>query len=252
MIVFPVPLFLATFLVLCLAAWLGASRFEGLRAQAVTLRQEFGIIQGATLTLLGLIVGFTFSMALDRYEQRKNFEGAEANAIGTAWMRAELLPPADATRVRTLLRSYLDQRVLFYSTRSPRQLDQVNGLTTKLQADLWSAVRTPALANPSPLTALAVSGINDVINSQGDTQAAWLNRIPATAWLLMVVIAVFSTMLVGIGVKREVRFSRLLAVLPLIISIAFFLIADIESPRLGIISVVPENLMGLAESLRAP
>jgi hypothetical protein len=252
MIVLPVPLFLVTFVVLCLAAWLGATRLEGLRAQAASLRQEFGIIQGATLTLLGLIIGFTFSMALDRYEQRKNFEGAEANAIGTAYLRAELLPAADAARVKSLLLSYLDQRVLFYSSYSPRQIDRVNQLTPKLQAELWAAVRAPAATNPSAVTALAVASINAVIEAQGDTQAAWLNRIPSTAWLLMAVIAVFSTLLVGIGVKRAVGFSSMLAMLPLIISIAFFLIADIESPRLGIISVVPENLTSLAASLRVP
>jgi hypothetical protein len=252
MIVFPVPLLLGTFLVLCLTVWLGASRFEQLRAQAVSMREEFGVIQGATLTLLGLIIGFTFSMALDRYEQRKDYEGAEANAINTAYLRAELLPPADAARVRTLLLSYLDQRVVFYSSRSIRQLEQADAMTTKLQGELWSAVRVPAMANPSPLTALAVAGINEVVNSQGDTQTAWLNRIPATAWLMMGAIAVFSTLLVGIGVKRQTDFPRMLAVMPLIIAIAFFLIADVESPRLGIISVVPDNLTMLAESLRQP
>lgn len=252
MIVFPVPLFLVTLLVLCLAAWLGATRLENLRAQAEAIREEFGIIQGATLTLLGLIVGFTFSMALDRYEQRKNFEGAEANAISRAYRRAELLPAADTARVRALLSSYLDQRVSFYAARSPRRLDQANEATTKLQGELWTTVRTATTANPTPMAALTVEGIDSVIDAQGDTEAAWLNHIPVTAWLLMAVIAVFATLLVGIGVKRSVGFSRMLAVLPLLISIAFFLIADIESPRLGIISVVPKNLMNLAESLRAP
>jgi len=252
MIVFPVPLFLATFLALSLAAWLGVTRFAKLRAEAAALRQEFSVIQGATLTLLGLIVGFTFSMALDRYEQRKNFEGAEANAINTAFQRAELLPPADTAHLRSLLSSYLDQRVLFYSSRSPQQLEQIAKSIPKLQAELWSAVRAPAMRNPTSLTALAVTSINDVINAEGDTQAAWLNRIPGTAWLLMGTIAIFSTLLVGIGVKRDVGFSRVLAVLPLIISIAFYLIADIESPRLGIISVVPENLISLAGVVRGP
>jgi hypothetical protein len=252
MVVFPIPLFLATFLVLSLAAWLGATRFAKLRADAAAIRQEFSVIQGATLTLLGLIIGFTFSMALDRYEQRKNFEGAEANAILTAYRRAELLPPADAARVRSLLVGYLDQRVLFYSSRSPRQIDQLAQSTPGLQAELWSAVRAPAVRNPTPLTTLAVAGIDQVIMAEGDTQAAWVNRIPGTAWVLMAAIAAFSTFLVGVGVKRDVGFSRVLAVLPLIISTAFYLIADIESPRLGIISVVPENLASLAEVIRGP
>ena len=252
MIVFPIPLLFGTFLVLSLTAWLGVTRFQKLRAEAAALRQEFGVIQGATLTLLGLIIGFTFSMALDRYEQRKNFEGAEANAINAAFQRAELLPPADTARLRSLLVTYLDQRVLFYSSRSLQPLEQIVSSTPGLQAELWSAVRAPATANPTSLTALAVESINNVINAEGDTQAAWLNRIPGTAWLLMGAIAIFATLLVGIGVKRDVGFSSVLAVLPLIISIAFYLIADIESPRLGIISVVPENLMSLAGVVRGP
>jgi hypothetical protein len=252
MIVFPIPLFLLTFLVLSLAAWLGATRFNNLRAQAMELSDEFGVIQGATLTLLGLIIGFTFSMALDRYEQRKGFESAEANAIATAYLRAEMLPDEPAvTRVKSLLRAYLDQRVIFYSSRNPMRIAEVAESTTRLQAELWSAVKGPAMAHPSPLTALAVASINDVLSSQGDTQAAWSNRIPGTAWVMMGAIAVCATMLVGIGLKRGGSYSRVLAVLPLVIAIAFFLIADIESPRLGIISVVPENLLGLAESLLA-
>ena len=83
-------------------------------------------------------------------------------------------------------------------------------------------------------------------------QAAWLNRIPGTAWLLMGAIAIFATLLVGIGVKRDVGLSSVLAILPPVISIAFHLIADMESPRLGIISVVPENLMSLARVVRGP
>ena len=67
-------------------------------------RQDFDIIRTASLTLLGLIIGFTFAMAVSRYDQRKNLEEAEANAIGTAYLRADLMAPDDAERVRDLLR----------------------------------------------------------------------------------------------------------------------------------------------------
>src|ERR1700720_1134482 len=69
--------------------------------------EDIGVILAATLTLLALIIGFSFSMATNRYEQRKNFEEAEANAIGTEILRADLLPPADASSVRKLLGDYL-------------------------------------------------------------------------------------------------------------------------------------------------
>jgi purine-cytosine permease-like protein len=87
--------------------------------------------------------------------------------------------------------------------------------------------------------------MNDVLNSQGYTQAAWWNRIPVGAWCLMFGIAVFANVLVGYG-ARKVR-VKLFMMLPLVVSVSFFLIADIESPRRGMIRVHPQNL----ESLRA-
>lgn len=248
---FPLPLFLVSFFTLWLSAWIGASAFKRLRAQVSEEHEDFGVIQGATLTLLGLIIGFTFSMALGRYDQRKNYEEEEANAIGTEYVRADLLPAADATKVRMLLVRYLDQRVLFYTTRDEHELGQIDAKTTKLQAELWSAVQAPALAQPTPLMALSLAGMNDVLNSQGYTQAAWRNRIPIAAWALMMAIGICSTMLVGIGTRNGRGGSRLLLVLPLVVSIAFFLIADIDSPRRGVIRVVPQNLMGLSQSLHA-
>jgi len=215
------------------------------------MRDDFGIILAATLTLLGLIVGFTFSMALGRYDQRKNYEEEEANAIGTEYLRAGLLPAADAAKVRALLLSYLDQRILFYTTRDEQQLAQIDARTAKLQAELWSAVQAPAVVQPTQVVALAVSGMNDVLNSQGYTQAAWWNRIPPAAWGLMGAIAICSVALVGFGARNAKAESKLLLVLPLVVAIAFFLIADIDSPRRGLIHVKPQNLLSLAQSLRS-
>src|SRR5262249_39277197 len=99
--------------------------------------------------------------------------------------------------------------------------------------------------------ALVVAGMNDVLNSQGYTQAAWLNRIPQGAWSLMAAIAVCATMLVGIGARNAGAGRGLVVVLPLVLSIAFFLIADIDTPRRGLIRVIPLNLLSLEQALRA-
>ena len=214
------------------------------------IREDFGIILPATLTLLGLIIGFSFSMAIGRYDQRKDYEEAEANAIGTEYARADVLPAVDAEKVRTLLRNYLDQRVLFYITRDEEQIRQINARTVQLQSELWSAVLAPAKAQPTPLVALAVSGMNDVLNSQGYTQAAFWNRIPIAAWGLMAAIAICCNVLVGYGAREDKAKGTLLLVLPLLVAIAFSLIADIDSPRRGLIPVKPQNLISLAESLR--
>ena len=175
---YPLLVFVLSFFVLWLSARIGASFLRRQRKLEEDVREDFGVILAATLTLLGLIIGFSFSMAISRYDQRKNYEEAEANAIGTEYVRADLLPAADAAKVRALLRNYLDQRVLFYITRDEQQIRQINARTAQLQTELWSAVLAPAAAQPTPVVALAVSGMNDVLNSQGYTQAAWWNRIP--------------------------------------------------------------------------
>jgi hypothetical protein len=249
---FPFLIFLLSLAVLAAAAWLGATRFARVRTHVDQHRDEFGVIQGATLTLLGLIIGFTFSMALNRYESRISLEEEEANAIGTEYLRADLLPASDAERVRALLRSYVEQRVLFYEARELDERERVDAETARLQAELWAAVRAPALAQPSPLSALAVSGMNDVLNSQGYTQAAWTNRIPPAAWVLMASIALFATLLVGIGIRtRRDGFAWVLLVLPAVTATSFFLIADIDSPRQGTIRVAPQNLLDLSATLRS-
>jgi hypothetical protein len=212
-------------------------------------REDFTVVQGATLTLLGLIIGFSFSMAISRYDQRKNYEEEEANAIGTEFLRVEMLPAAETAKIQQLLKRYLDQRIAFYKARSASGLEQINRNTAGLQAELWSVVRDAAKAQPTALSALAVSGMNDVLNSQGYTQAAWWNQIPPAAWMMMVAIAVFGTLLIGIGVHRANVF--LTVALPLVISIAFFLIADLDSPRRGLIRTQPQNLISLSDSLKA-
>ena len=158
-----------------------------------TSRQDFDLVITAALTLLALIVGFTFSMAIARYDTRKTYEEAEANAIGTEYVRADLLPDTDATRVRAVLKEYLDQRVLFYTTRDSQELGRISVKTSRLRTQLWSAVQKPTVAQSTPVLALALSGMNDVLNSQGYTQAAFWNRIPIAAWTLMVVMAICST-----------------------------------------------------------
>jgi hypothetical protein len=250
---YPLLVFAAAFPFLSFCIWIGARVLRRWSRPEESTRDNFSIVVGATLTLLGLLVGFGFSMAVGRYDQRKNLEEAEANAIGTEYLRAQLLPAADAEKVRALLRDYFDQRILFYTSRDFDQLREVDARTATLQAELWSAVVAPAAAAPlSPSVALAVSGMNDVLNAQGYTQAAWWNRIPRAAWLLMLGIAACCHLLVGYGVRDAHAERSQLLVLPLVLAIAFFLIADIDSPRGGVIRVSPQNLLSVGDSMRPP
>jgi hypothetical protein len=210
-------------------------------------REDFDTVLAASLTLLALIIGFSFSMAVSRYDQRKNYEEAEANAIGTEYLRADLLPADNATRVRQLLRQYVDQRIDFYHDNKAASPNIGNDPKT-VQDELWSTVTRAGAAQPNPVLALTISGMNDVLNTQADTRAAWLNRIPTAAWALMILIAIFSNLL--LGYRDRSSGSLALLVLPVIASIAFFLIADIDSPHLGAISVVPHNLISTSEAMK--
>ena len=248
MLNYPRIFFLFSFLILWVAAQIGAY-LRRRRPLGDEQREDFGVVQTATLTLLGLIIGFTFSMAVVRYDLRKTYEEAEANAIGTEYVRAGLLPAADAAQVQVQLRNYTDLRIRFYQTRNQDELRQIDADTAQMQAKMWSTVQAPAQAQPTPVIALAVSGMNDVLNSQGYTQAAWWNRIPASAWSLMIAIAVCCNVLAGYGARSPKTKTGFLFVLPLVVSIAFLLIADIDSPRGGFIHVVPQNLASLSQSL---
>lgn len=247
---FPLLVFVCSFLMLWLATLAGASIFGRWRRLDPTLRSDFGTILATTLTLNGLIIGFTFSMAIGRYEQRKNFEEAEANAIGTEYLRADLITGADASaRVRSLLKEYVNQRVMYYVADNEKDMRQSGTRVTELQKQLWDAIVGTATGERTAIQALTIAGMNDVLNSQGYTQASWWNRIPTSAWILMAAIAVISNGLLGYGSRNVTSERQLLMVLPLIVSLSFLLIADIDSPRSGIIRVKPQNLTALAQSM---
>jgi ABC-type uncharacterized transport system fused permease/ATPase subunit len=214
-------------------------------------QNEFNIVQSAALTLLGLIVGFSFSMAISRYDQRKSLEEAEANAIGTEYMRADFMPESAAAATRKLLKQYLDQRILYYVTADQDKLQRIEADSAKLATDLWASAKSVAAAQPAAVTSLVVAtGMNDVLNAADTTTAAWLDRIPTPAWWLMIMIGVGSNVTLGFGAERFTSF--LLVVLPLTVAVSMFLIADIDSPRGGVVQVAPQNLSRLAASLKGP
>lgn len=245
---FPILILVSSFVALFLAAEAGNFLRTKIRPLNEDEREDFAVVLGATLTLLGLLIGFSFSMAISRYDQRKLYEEAEANAIGTEYLRVGLLS-GDTSRVRGLLKAYLDQRILFYTTRHEGRLAKINADTAALQNELWSAIQSRR-DEPTAVIVLTVTGMNDVLNSQGYTQAAWWNRIPVAAWALMFAIAICCNALIGYGSHRTGW--RLFMILPAAVAIAFFLISDLDSPRGGAIRVVPQNLLALAHSLPPP
>ena len=188
-------------------------------------------------------------MAIDRHDQREIFEEGEANAIGTEYLRADLLPPKAAAATKDLLIQYIDQRILFYSKQSPEKIQEIRSKTDQLQNALWNEILPVIKTQNTPTMALVASGMNDVLNSQGYVQAAWWNRIPFTAWALMAAIAICANLLVGFGARNFEKNTGLFMIFPFVISVSFFLIADIDSPRGGVIRIEARNLVALKNNL---
>lgn len=188
-------------------------------------------------------------MAIDRHDQREIFEEGEANAIGTEYLRADLLPPKASAATKDLLIQYIDQRILFYSKQSPEKIQEIRSKTDQLQMALWNEILPVVRAKDTPAIALVASGMNDVLNSQGYVQAAWWNRIPYTAWALMAAIAVCANLLVGFGARNFQKNTALFMIFPFVVSVSFFLIADIDSPRGGVIRIEARNLVALKNNL---
>ena len=188
-------------------------------------------------------------MAISRYDQRKNYEEEEANAIGTEYTRADLLPEPTRRKVQGQLVEYLDLRIKRYDLHAVQDTSELAVRTAQIQGDMWSEVKNAAAVNPNPVMATIVVGMNDVLNRQGYSQAARLNRIPIPAWELMAAIALLCNFLIGFWAKKGGSL-KLLLIVPLAVSVSFLLIADIDSPQGGLIRVQPQNLQSLADSLR--
>jgi hypothetical protein len=245
---FPVAVFLVALSGLWASSWIGAF-WRRRRHPAEANQHDLDFVIGAILTLLGLLIGFSFSMAINRYDQRKNYEEEEANAIGTEYVRADFLPQTEATKLKGLLVKYLGQRIEYYQERDLQRRSELALQTAQLQDEMWAEVRAAASANPTPVMTVVVTGMNDVLNRQGYTQAAWWNRLPIAAWGLMGAISLVCSTLIGFEAQRPK--GSLFLMVPLAVSISFLLIADIDSPRGGMIRVVPQNLISLQKSIPA-
>ncbi|TNV21760.1 hypothetical protein FH968_06345 [Buttiauxella sp. B2] len=246
----PLFLFIALLIILPLASAIGVYclRRKG-HLDEETLK-DFGVVQAATLTLLGLLIGFSFSNAVGHYDQRKNNESEEANAIGTEYLRIDLLSAKNATTARNELLKYLDLRIAFYQLHDEEELATLDKETASSQTQLWQVIKNETHISTTPVTALIAAGMNDVINTQGYTQAAWIKRFPASAWVLLVAIAVICNILIGYGSHSKKSNKVYLFILPAIIAVALSMVADIASPRGGLIRIEPQNLLLLKSSIQ--
>ncbi len=243
----PLVFFGATLLLFLGATRVGVlARLHGHKLTA-TERAEFDLVRNAIFTLLGLVIGFAIAMAVSRYDLRKGLEESEANAIGTEYLRLDLLPPETAATARALLKTYVDQRIAYYGLRDPVEGAANAAETAQTMNALWAAVLPESRAHQNAVTALVDSGMNDVLNSYGYTVAAWRNRLPIEVWLLIIFVAVVCNVLIGFGAEKLSLATQ--GVLPLTASLAILLIADVEGPHNGFVRVHPENLIDVRTTI---
>ena len=206
---------------------------------------QVATLEGALLGLLGLLLGFTFAMAVSRFEARKQLVVDEANAIGTTWLRAALLGPKACEDVRMLLRDYTQARLdLFARDASEEDRKSATARSSAGQADLWKIAVNSALAAPSPTTALFIQSLNEMIDLNAKRFAAKRNQVPSSVWLLLMIVSATVCWCIGYatGVGAGERLAISLGLMPLLVTVVITIIADLDRPRQGLITVGQESM----------
>jgi hypothetical protein len=213
---------------------------------------QIGAIQGAVLGLLGLLLGFTFAMAVDRYDTRRGLVVDEANALGTTYLRASLLPGTHEAPVKDLLRRYVDLRLKYWPLIDDRaKFIEGRQLVGGIQTELWKHATEAAKEAPNDITATFVESLNEAIDADAKRIAAMRAAIPTGVWLLLIIVAAFGCITTSYGGGAEGARSKLGSVfLPLLIAVVIVLIFDISHPRIGMIQIGQQPLEDLQQSMQ--
>ena len=197
-------------------------------------------LAGTLFALLGLLIAFTFSGAASRFDDRRDLVVQEANAIGTAWLRLDVLPPDAQPSLRDLFRRYLDLRIAVYARLPDLEAAMAElGRANELQGQIWSAaVRACQAASSPAVTTLILTSLNEMIDlTTTRTMAARLHPPALIYWMLFLLLLVCSLF---IGYEQADRPTRPLLhtiVYAVIMTIAIFVILNLEYPRLGLIGL---------------
>ena len=206
----------------------------------------------AVLTLLGLLLGFTFAMAVSRHDARRQLVVQEANAISTTALRARLLPEPQAANAGRLLREYVALRIEAHrETQFSQRFTALRKSSADLHERLWNEAVAAAAKQPTPITASFIASLNETIDLEATRIAAKRNHVPGAVWLLLLCVASCGMWLTGweAGMARGHPFLARF-VLPLLIALAIALIADIDSPRGALITLDERPLLELHDSLK--
>jgi len=205
------------------------------------LAKGAGAAEAAVFGLLGLIIAFTFSGAASRFEGRRHLITAEANAIGTAYLRIDLLPDDSQGELRELFRRYVNVRSVVYLDMKDQNATKVKLSEAEvLQRDIWTKALAACRRQEAPAQAamLLLPALNEMIDITTTRAIATQNHPPLVVFLLLGALSLVGALLVGYDTSPNKDRSWLhMVVFAAIISLAVFVIVDLEFPRLGLIRI---------------
>jgi hypothetical protein len=246
---------LAALIVVMAATELGFRLGRRHRADADdATRAHFATLQAALLGLLALIIAFTFSIAVARFDARKDLVIEESNAIGTTYLRARLLAEPQRKEVIGLLRAYVDDQLAFYAAGiDPARLAAANAATARVQERLWTIAIAMSEQDPRSVpTGLFVQSLNGVIDLHAKRIRALENRLPDAVIYLLLVVAVGTIGFVGYGRGLAARRSFVsTTILSSLVALVFTIILDLDRPRRGLITVSQSSMERLQAVLKA-
>jgi hypothetical protein len=215
---------------------------------------NIGTLEGATIGLLALIIGFTFAMALSRFEARRDAVVQEANAIGTTALRARFLPEPHRTESLKLLREYVKVRIdALQRGHSFAELKTIVERSNGVQEALWKRAMAVGEKDKALIpTGLFIQSLNQMIDAQGVRLAALRNHIPNIVLVILYVLAVAGGGFVGYASAIDPRLTRLpVVIMGLLISLVLYLIIDLDRPNNGLITNNQQAMIDVAETIRS-
>ena len=210
--------------------------------------KTIGQISTGLLGMLAFVLAFTFSMAASQYERRKQMVLEEANAIGTAYLRADLIDEPYTNELKQLLREYVNTRLDAVKKKNTAK-DIVSSI--EIHRLLWTQVRTAAKAHPNTNTSLMVQSVNEVIDMHEKRLTAGLrDKIPTSIWITLFAISGMAMLTIGIEQGFEAS-RRIIVIIPMILAFAALttLIVELNRPQSGILKVGQESMISLQKSM---
>jgi hypothetical protein len=245
----PTLLFVVTCVVLFLIHEIGFRlRLMRKRDDGEDGRKQVEETRNQVAILLSLLIGFAMSMALGRFDERRKLVVDEANAIGTAYLRASMQVEPIKTTAPELLREYVDTRLTIFGGQSHlEERDAARKHAAQIQDALWSGAAAAAQQSPTAITASYVSALNEVFDLDSTRVAERLNRIPWDVWMLLGTLSILTSLIIGYGQRQRAFLASVVPVLT--VAIALSLIADLDSPVSGLIQVSQQSMQSLSDQL---